>query len=52
MQDLKRLQELKRKEIEEKLEKLKEITGNPSIGFEVYLDLVICHQQLIFKYTG
>nr|CAH7759204.1 unnamed protein product [Callosobruchus chinensis] len=33
MQDLKKLQELKRKEIEEKLEKLKEITGNPSIGF-------------------
>lgn len=33
-EDLKKLQELKRKEIDEKIQKLKEITGNTDVAFQ------------------
>lgn len=40
-EDLKQLKILKRKEIEEQIKKLKEITGNDDLAFQVCIQLLI-----------
>lgn len=43
MEEIKEMQILKKKEIEEKIKKLKEITGNTEIAFDVwkYTNIII-----------
>lgn len=49
MEDLRKLRDIKRKEIEEKIEKLKEITGNQEIAFNVSSTFIQYSPKFVYK---